>query len=419
MASWRNHYSRGWDNSGWNGYDRSRGWNENESQSWGRTINNEGDGQWEDWGDSQEQNDWNNQEDRSRGWNSGVRNDSNPHSNRVENDAERQGMQDSYDPLNIEETAIQAPIAPQSRPIATSEPMESPIGSTSNSYYTGVLGSTQLVQPLDISHHEELRVAYLEDNVEVAGTSSTNPTAVAETPIEIMVHPVLEVERSKVRFDLAYFQHFQPFTSGYKQHNVALKWFRLLAERSGLNFINFDMHGTVAVPVCDHPLGMSYSFDETSTKEWNWREMVAQMNDVSMKRVVEGPNAAVAEGSNAAVAEGIPKCLVGCAIIKTDRYDHKRSAALKDNKTVYHIWDFVFFRNDGSQIGCHPEYSKTKFGSYEGQAQTDHELPKGGKGGSSGPGTYKYMKEKGNHQPLGFDARKREPRVCNLLMLSR
>ena len=149
--------------------------------------------------------------------------------------------------------------------------------------------------------------------------------------------------------------------------------------------------------------------------------MVAQLDAESMKRLVEGPYTAVAEGNchcgtshkasatvvdNAAVVEGGPKTIKGCALVKTDRYDHKRNYALKDPTTVYCIWDFVFFRSDGSQIGCHPEYSTTKFGSYEGKAQRDHELPKGGKGGSSGDGTYKYFKKKGTDQQLRFDGKK-------------
>ena len=315
-------------------------------------------------------------------------------------------MQDSRDPRNNEETAIQAPIVPQSRPSAESEPMESPIGSTSIfNQYLSAFGCTSVSQPLDSHLHEEMREAY-QDNVEVPGTSSTNPTAVAETPTEVMEPPILEMERPIGAFDLAYFQQFRPFTGGYKQHNLALKWFRLLAERRTLNFIVFDNHRPIEVPVCDHPKGMEFSFDETRTNEWTWQEMVAQLDAESMKRVVEGQYAAVAEDSNAAVAEGIPKQIAWCAIVKTDRYDHKRNHALKDYTTVYYIWDFVFFRSDGSQIGCHPEYSHTKFGSYEGQARLDHELPKGGKGWSSGPGTYKYFKKKGIDQQLRFDATK-------------
>ena len=164
-----------------------------------------------------------------------------------------------------------------------------------------------------------------------------------------------------------------------------------------MNFMVLSNDQPIDIPVCDHPEGMSFSIDYTQRTAWNWKEMVALLDEDSMKRVVEGPNAAVAEGIK----------IVGCALVKTDRYDHKRNHALKDYVTVFHVWDFVFFRSDGSQIGCHPEYAHTKFGSYEGQAQKDHELPKGGKGGSSGKGTYKYFKKKGIDHYLRFDATKR------------
>ena len=378
MASWNNNgwidRSRGWDDRsrGWDG--RSRGWTENAWQSWGHT-NNEGGSQWEDWGDSQEENE-------------SIDQDESIDQNKT--DAERQSMLYSPDPVTNELIPIESPIVPQSRrpPKPVRLVPQSPTS------------CTPVSQPLDSHLHEEMREAY-QDNVEVPGTSSTNPTAVAENPtavaVAVMEPPILAMDIPIGAFDLAYFQRFRPFTGGYKQHNIALKLFRNLAERRNLNFIVFDNHRCVNVAVCDHPKGMLFSFDETRTTEWNWKEMVAQMDAESMKRVVEGPNAAVAEGIK----------IAGCAIVKTDRHDQKRNFALKDRVTVFHIWDFVFFRSDGSQIGCHPNYKSTKFGSYEGWAQKDHELPKGGKGGSSGPGTYTYFKKKGIDHYLRFDATKR------------
>ena len=440
MASWKSNgwidYNGGRDNSGWS--NRSRGWNdrsgwddrsghhgynrpweENEWQTSSHVVINNGCGLSEvDEEDSQEEN------DSINGSSSGLDEDS-------RDVIEMLRVQDSRMSRNNEEPVIQAPFripCPQSRPSGKSEPMKIPIGST---YYANAFSCTPVLQPFDSNLHEELRKAY-QDNVEVQGTSSTDPpavavpstsstnptavevpstsstnqTAVAEAPPELWNIPKLVLDRSDPPFDLAYFQRFGPFTGGYKQHNIALKWFRLFAERRTHNFIQFDNHRPVNVPVCEHPKGMAYSFDETRTNMWTWQEMVAQLDEESMKRVVEGPNAAVAEGSNAAVAEGLPKHIVACGIVKTDRYDHKRNFALKDWHTVYHIWDFVFFRSDGSQIGIHPEYSKTKFASYEGEARSDHELPRGGKGGSSGPGTYNYFKKKGIDQYLRFDAKK-------------
>ena len=146
--------------------------------------------------------------------------------------------------------------------------------------------------------------------------------------------------------------------------------------------------------------------------------MIGHMTTESTQRVVEGPNPAVAAGSNAAVGASsnmadatiIPKRIVACCLIKTDRYDHKRNSALGDRTTPYCIWDFLFMRDDGSEFSCHPEYSTTKFGGYEGEAEQDHELPKGpkgGKGGTEGKGTFKRFKKKGYDVRLRFDAMKR------------
>ena len=52
-----------------------------------------------------------------------------------------------------------------------------------------------------------------QDTVEVPGTSSTDPTAVAENPtavaVAIMEPPILPTDLPTGAFDLAYFQGFQ------------------------------------------------------------------------------------------------------------------------------------------------------------------------------------------------------------------
>ena len=407
MASWNNNgwidRSRGWDDRSRGSDGRSRGWTENAWQSWGHT-NNEGGGQWEDWGDSQEQNESIDQDVFYLG-------DIVTRFSVDKTDAERQSMLYSPDPVTNELIPIESPIVPQSRrpPKPVRLVPQSPTSSTLAS------------QPLD-SHKkcvkfseplQEMHEAY-QDTVEVPGTSSADPTAVAEVPgtsstdppavaenptavaVAVMEPLIFPIGVPTAAFDLAYFQGFQPFTGGYKQHNLALKSIRDLAESSQQNFMVFNNDQPIDIPVCDHPEGMSFSIDYTQRTLWNWKEMVALLNEDSMKRVVEGPNAAVAEGIK----------IVGCAIVKTDRHDQKRNYAFKDKSTVFHIWDFVFFRSDGSQIGCHPNYKSTTFGSYEGWIERDWELPKGGQGGSSGPGTYKYFKNKGIQYTLRFDASK-------------
>ena len=128
--------------------------------------------------------------------------------------------------------------------------------------------------------------------------------------------------------------------------------------------------------------------------------MVATLDDDSMRIVVEGPT-------------GIPgllsRGLVSCKIEETDIYDHKRhfagSTAVADTGLLK-VWNFVLERDDGTRVSLHPNWSDTKVQCYHGRTDTDHELPRSGKGGTSGEGTYKYFKDKHTHATLRFDAKK-------------
>ena len=47
-------------------------------------------------------------------------------------------------------------------------------------------------------------------------------------------------------------------------------------------------------------------------------------------------------------------------------------------------------------------YSNTKIECHKGEPAQDHEIPKSGKGGTSGPGTFKYFKQKNVTHTLRF-----------------
>ena len=66
----------------------------------------------------------------------------------------------------------------------------------------------------------------------------------------------------------------------------------------------------------------------------------------------------------------------------------------------------VWKRVDGTTVSIHPNWSRSKFSCYTGDATQDHELPKSGKGGTSGPGTFKYFKNKHHETTLKFDPAK-------------
>ena len=382
MDGWRRQWSR--DANNWE--ERRQQWQTDDS--WGHNQGGRSRG-WND-GNHQEGHNrgwygWNNQGgDRSRGWDEWQTWDG------WEDDGwqGRSGDQEASEHDAVQSTesgALDGAIVPQSR-------LETDQRETIELQH--IVGTTPLVQALDTDLHGEFVAEYQ--------ATEGNQAAVADEHFERQQHYIAAEPGS---FDLDYFRNFRDFTDGYKQHNIALKWFREFGEREEKVRVHMDNFGPMQVPICDHPKGMRWTFDTTRTKPWRWQEMVAQLDLESMRHVVEGPQL---EGlCAAAVAEAREKpCLIGCYLAKTDRYDHKRHHALGNDET-YHIWDFVLSRNNGTRICLHPDFSSTKITSYQGDAPSDHEVPASGKGGTSGPGTYKYFKNKGNQKTLRFDARRR------------
>ena len=51
-------------------------------------------------------------------------------------------------------------------------------------------------------------------------------------------------------------------------------------------------------------------------------------------------------------------------------------------------------RDDGSEVALQPNYNNTEIECYVPDGQRDHKIPRIGLGGTSGPGTFKYFKNK-------------------------
>ena len=153
-------------------------------------------------------------------------------------------------------------------------------------------------------------------------------------------------------YDLEWFRMFDRWTSNYKQHSIALKWFRDSKEMIGEDCMRFGNNIEHLVPDIVHQRGTAYDFDEGNMHKWTWKEMVAQMDDASMRVVVEGPD-----------PQNRSRGLVSCRLQKTDRYDHKRHAALGAAAGMGRMlkqWDFIMDRDDGSCISLHPNYSSAR-----------------------------------------------------------
>ena len=100
---------------------------------------------------------------------------------------------------------------------------------------------------------------------------------------------------------------------------------------------------------------------------WNWHELVAQLDDESMRLVVEGP----------AVAGHPPSSrgIVACMVRESGRVD-KRKHPADDNvrgkgkgagKEVLCHWVFVLLRTDGTTVFLRPNMRTTYVEYYERQ----------------------------------------------------
>ena len=199
-------------------------------------------------------------------------------------------------------------------------------------------------------------------------------------------------------FDLPYFQQIS-LTCGYKQHNIALKWFRDSREKMGEDHVVFPNDCAVRVAHNLHLKGTNYSWDETKWHDWTWQEMVAQMDTTSMRLVVHGP-------------DDRSRGIVSCRLEKTEITDHKRNAARRTNPLARSpgeqlmAWDFVVVRDDGGFCRLHPNYSDTRITLGWGAAVADAACPRTGLGGTSGRGTFKAMITRQVDTVIRFDPRK-------------
>ena len=214
------------------------------------------------------------------------------------------------------------------------------------------------------------------------------------------------VEPEPQVFDLEYFRSYRPFTSACSQHNVALKFFREQQELSDdpLQSPSLEFHASAptAVAVINHPKGMAWEFTG-ETRQWSWHEMIAQLEDTWMEKVVTG-------------IEGRSRGLVGCSFaIRPGSYDHKRHSMMI--KTAQHfkqqlpIWDFVVRREDGSGIRLHPSFKGTVVETIEEPGDAEEWAvtapPRSGLGRSDGRGTYKKYKNIGITEKMRFDSSKK------------
>ena len=135
--------------------------------------------------------------------------------------------------------------------------------------------------------------------------------------------------------------------------------------------------------------------------------MIAQLDDDSIVTLCTG-------------LDGRSCGLVDCTFEpRPNSYDHKRQYSLKPTEkgdlaragVKLPIWDFVIYRDDGSRIRLHPQWSTMKVETYTAAGHDEPvQPPAKGLGQSDGPGTFKYYKDTGCQMMLRFDASKVPPR---------
>ena len=201
--------------------------------------------------------------------------------------------------------------------------------------------------------------------------------------------------QSRTIYTLEYFQTLQ-LNTHWREHNIALKFLREVAEAQQVDRLWMDF-GPMEISKINHPKGTAFSFHPTAGFfKWEWQQMVAQLHTDYLQNFVEGSG-------------GRSRGIIGCSLHKTDMHDMKRHRADVENKTavagvVYYTWDFVVWRADGSYIAMHPNYSSTKIDCKTHWPVWDGELPRTGKGGTSGRGTFQYFIKKQVDFVACFDA---------------
>ena len=120
--------------------------------------------------------------------------------------------------------------------------------------------------------------------------------------------------------------------------------------------------------------------------------MVAQMDEPSRRLFCKGLD-------DRSRSRGV----MSCRLQKTDRYDHKRHHADPERQDeMLFVWDFVLTLEDRTQIFLHPAYNGLKIQAFAHEPRRDHELPRNGKGGTNGPGTFRYFANKTYDTTLKF-----------------
>jgi len=167
--------------------------------------------------------------------------------------------------------------------------------------------------------------------------------------------PAVAACDAPVVYDVAYFRRQRGLlTRPYNQHNQAMRWLR---RQTALP--NYEMHGihfpppgtmSAFVPAIIHPERTQYSWDHTQGYMWQWVDMVAQLDDDSMEKLVLG-------------VDRRSRGLITCILFENALIDPLRASA---GYPYWREYSFVFVRDDGSYGSVVPKWSSTSAGYCSG-----------------------------------------------------
>ena len=207
-------------------------------------------------------------------------------------------------------------------------------------------------------------------NVNVANNAEAAAASLGTVPTEpppgnVNVNNHAAVAEDKM-YDLEYFQNFDlGYNTSYKKHSRAMIWFRECLERCGRIEDVFRNDAIYEVPSMIDNDGPEYIFVECECGpwcDWQWQEMVALLDDDSMRKVVQGPDYR-------------SRGLISCKFFTLGRS----------------MGEFVLTRDDGSCVSLRPNHGNKNVKCKYWERETDHEVPMTGLGGTSGPGTFKRV----------------------------
>ena len=165
-------------------------------------------------------------------------------------------------------------------------------------------------------------------------------------------------------FSVEYFKNHVPLRDHWEVHDYALRHFRTVCRNNGTKAFRMGESDRdfVLRPQCKL---RQLSYEGTS---WCWHNLVAQLDDESLRKVVHGSKDASG--------------LVVCMVVEGTLVDRRRASAadkppFSKRKEVLYRWEFALLRDNGTVAFLHPQDGKTAVEYYEGLPKSAVATPAG------------------------------------------